>query len=52
MILEAIDSTTFKFGRPLGLSMRGKKTGGVDDLSLVRFPWQLFYLRVFSTKFC
>ena len=33
-------------------TMRGKKTGGVDDLSLVRFPWQLFNLRVFSTKFC
>ena len=29
-----------------------QKTGGVGDLSLVRFPWQLFYLRVFSTKFC
>ena len=29
-----------------------KKAGGVDDLSLVRFPWQLFYLRVFMTKFC
>ena len=24
MILEMIDSTTFNFGRPLGLSMRGK----------------------------
>ena len=29
-----------------------QKTGGVGDLSLVRFPWQLFYLRVFLTKFC
>ena len=28
-----------------------QKIGGVDDLSLVRFPWQLFYLRVSSTKF-
>ena len=29
-----------------------ENTGGVDDLNLVRFPCQLFYLRVFSTKFC
>ena len=50
MISEMVDSPTFNFGRPLGLCMRGKKTGGVDDLSLVRFPWQPFYLRVFSTK--
>ena len=28
------------------------KTGRVDDLSLVKFPWQLVYVRVFSTKFC
>ena len=28
------------------------KTGRVDDLSLVRFPWQLLYLRMFSTKLC
>ena len=28
------DSTTFNFGRPLGLSMIGTKTGRVDDLSL------------------
>ena len=25
MILEMVDSTTFNFGRPIGLSMRGKK---------------------------
>ena len=29
-----------------------QKTDGVDDVSLVRFPWQLFCLRVFSTKLC
>ena len=28
--------------------MRGKKTGGVDDLSLVRFPWQLLFQGVFD----
>ena len=28
------------------------KTGRVNDLILVRFPWQLIYLRVLSTKFC
>ena len=46
-------STTFNFGSPLGLSIRGKKktTGRGDDLSLVRLPWQLIYVRVFSTKF-
>ena len=52
MILKMVDSTTFTFGRPLGLSMRGKKTGRVDDLSLVRLPWQLISVRVFSTEFC
>ena len=51
MIPETADFTTLNFCRPLGLSMRGKKTGGVVDLSLVKFPWQLFCLRVFSTKF-
>ena len=49
MISETVDSTTWNFGRPLGLSMRGKK---LVNLSLVRLPWQLFYLRVFSTKSC
>ena len=38
MISKTVDPTNFNFGRPLGLSMRGKKSGGVDDLSLVRFP--------------
>ena len=52
MIVKKVDSTNFNFGRPLWLSMRGKKTSRVDDLSLVRFPWQLIYVRVFSTKFC
>ena len=28
------------------------KTCRVDDVSLVRFPWQLIYVRVLSTKFC
>ena len=51
MISKTVDSTTFNFGRPLGLSMRGK-TGRVNNLSLVRFPWQLIYVKVFSTKFC
>ena len=32
--------------------MGSKKAGGVDDLNLVRFPWQLIYVRVFSTEFC
>ena len=35
---ETVDSTNFNFGRLLGLSMRGKKTGRGNDLSLVRFP--------------
>ena len=51
MILKTVHSTNFNFDRPLKLSMRGKNTGRVDDLSLVRFPWQLIYVRVFSTKF-
>ena len=38
MISKTVDPTNFNFGRPLGLSMRGKKTDGVDDLSLDRFP--------------
>ena len=52
MISKTVDSTNFKFGRPLGLLMRAKKTGRVNDLSLARFPWQLIYVRVFSTNFC
>ena len=32
--------------------MKGKKTGRVDDQRLVRFPWHLIYVRVFSAKFC
>ena len=52
MITKTVESTNFKFGRPLGLSMRGKKAGRVDDLSLVRFSWQLIYVMVFLTKFC
>ena len=28
-----------------------EKTGRVNDLSLVRFPWQLIYITVFSAKF-
>ena len=51
VISRTVDSTTFNFGMPLGLPMRGKNTGRVNDLSLVRFPWQLMYVRVFSTKF-
>ena len=38
MISKTADSTTFNFGRPLGLSMRGIKLVKVDDLTLVRFP--------------
>ena len=52
MISKTVDSTNFNFDRPLGLSMRGKKTGTADDLSLVRFSCQLIYVRVLSTKFC
>ena len=52
MISKTVDSTTFNFGRPLGLSMRRKKVGRVNDLSLVRFRWQQIYLRVFPTKSC
>ena len=40
MISKTVDFTNLNFGRPLGLSMKGKKktTGKVDDLiSLVRF---------------
>ena len=51
MISKTVDSTNFNFGRPLGLSMKGRKTGRVNNLSLVRFPWQLIYIRVFSAKF-
>ena len=51
MISETVDSTTLKFGTPLGLYMGGKKTSEVVDVSLAKFPWQLFYLRVFSTNF-
>ena len=51
MISKTIDSTNFNFGRPLGLPMGGKKTGRVNDLSLFRFPWQLIYVTMFSTKF-
>ena len=50
MISKMVDSTNFNFGRPLGPSMRGK-TCRVYDLSIVMFPWQLIYVRVFSTKF-
>ena len=38
--------------RSLERSMGGKKTDRVNDISLVSFPWQLIYLRVFSAKFC
>ena len=44
MISKTVDSTTFNFGRSFGLCMRNKKTGRVDDLSLVGFPWQLIYV--------
>ena len=44
MISKTVDSTNLNFGRPLALSMRGRKNGGVDDLSLARFPWQLIDL--------
>ena len=50
MISKTVDSTTFNYGRPLGLSVKGKKLIElIDDLSLVRFPWRLIYMRVFST---
>ena len=28
------------------------ETGRVNDPRLVRFPWQLIYIKVFSAKFC
>ena len=34
---NSVDSTTFNFGRLLGLSVRDKKTGKADDISLVGF---------------
>ena len=35
MISKTVDSITFNFGRPLGLSMRGKKLAElmIEDLS-------------------
>ena len=50
MIPKTADSTNISFGRPLGLSMRGKKIGRVNDLSLVGFPWQLIYVRTNFAK--
>ena len=45
MISITVDSTNFNSGRPLGASLEGKNVR-VDDVSVVRFPWQLIYSRV------
>ena len=50
MISKTVDSTSFNFGKPLRLSRRGE-SGRVDDLSLVRFSWQLICVRVFQPNF-
>ena len=50
MISKTVDTTTFNFGRPLGLRMRGKKL-----VELMKVLWGFhgnFCVRVFSTKFC
>ena len=48
VIMEFLDCVQVK----MKMLYERQKTGRVVDLSLVRFPWQLFCLRVFSTKFC
>ena len=52
IISKNVDSITFNFGRQLRTIDQRQKTCGVDDLSLVRLPWQLSYLWIFLTKFC
>ena len=46
MISKTVDTTNFIFGRPLGLSFKDKKNARVEDVSVVRFPGQLIYVRV------
>ena len=51
MISKTADSTNFNSGSPLGLSIKGKKAGRVNDLSLFGFPWQMIYIRGFLPNF-
>ena len=43
---------SFQLWQAIRTMYKREKTGRVDDPNLVRFPWRLIYVRVFSTKFC